>query len=93
MKNPITTFNAWVLTKITSYLSTSEGFIVEESTYTASGIKSVIRDTFGYRYEVHVKTLSRLTDYLQDSNETQVVTKKSSTKLFIETIPTSKTGN
>jgi hypothetical protein len=69
MKNPITSFNGWVLSKITAYLSSNEGFIVEESEYTHTGIKSIVRDAFGYRYEVHVKTLSRLTDHLQDSNE------------------------
>lgn len=67
--NSIITLNTWILTKITSYLSTREGFIVEESEPTVSGMKSIVRDSLGYRYEVNVKIISRLTDHLQDSNE------------------------
>lgn len=66
----ITALNTWVLTKITSYLSTREGFIVEESEPTANGMKSIVRDSLGHRYEVSVKIISRLTDHLQDTNET-----------------------
>jgi len=66
----ITYLNSWVLTKIVSYLSTREGFIVEESEPTAVGMKSIVRDSLGHRYEVNVKVISRLTDHLQDSNET-----------------------
>lgn len=75
MKNPITVFNAWLLSKIIAYLTNKEGCIIEESEYTYTGIKAIVRDVFGYRYEIHVKTLSRLTDHLQDSDETSIIKK------------------
>jgi hypothetical protein len=75
MKHPVTIFNNWLLSKITVYLSNKEGCIVEEQEYTFSGIKAIVRDAFGYRYEIHVKTLSRLTDHLQDSDETSIIKK------------------
>lgn len=66
---PITSFNGWLIGKITVYLASKQGFITEESCYTATGIKSTVRDAFGYRYEIHVKTLNRIQDYQEDFNE------------------------
>ena len=63
-------FNDWLLSKITGYLNSKEGFITEEVEHTATGMKSIVRDAFGYRYEVHVKTLSRLQANNEDFNET-----------------------
>ncbi len=65
MKNPTTSFNVWLLTKILGFLSAKEGCTTEESVYTASGIKAVVRDVFGYRYEIHIKTLSRTVDHME----------------------------
>jgi hypothetical protein len=67
MKAPITSFNGWVLGKITQFMSEKEGFNVETVEYTAEGARTVIQDAFGFRYEVHIKTLSRLHDSPQQS--------------------------
>lgn len=75
MKNPVTILNNWLLSKITAYLATKQGCVIEDQEYTYSGIKAIVRDSFGYRYEIHVKTLSRLTDHLQGTNETVNVPK------------------
>ena len=62
MKAPITSFNGWVLGKIVGFMREKEGFDVETVEYTAEGAKSIFRDCFGFRYEVTIKTISRLTD-------------------------------
>lgn len=62
MRVPKTTFNSWVLTKILNYLATSEGCCTENLEYTTEGMKSIIRDSFGYRYEINIRTLSRIDD-------------------------------
>ncbi len=77
----ITYLNSWVLTKIISYLATREGFMIEESEHTNSGMKSIVRDSLGHRYEVQVKLISRLTDHLQDTNETIKLSSIISSKL------------
>lgn len=58
----MTTFNGWLINKIIAHLTNSEGCTVETSEYTLDGIKAILRDAFGFRYEVHVKTLSRIDD-------------------------------
>ena len=58
----ITSFNGWMLMKIVSYLSAKEGCHVERTEYTAEGARTIIQDSFGYRYEVRIETLSRLAD-------------------------------
>lgn len=62
-------FNDWLLNKITTYLATSEGCTVEQSQYTQSGIGAIIQDSFGFRYEVHVKVLGRITDNQESKYE------------------------
>ncbi len=65
----LTTFNAWMLNKIIQYLSSREGCRLEEMHYTEVGVKSVIRDAFGHRYELHVKSLSRLDNNSEDFDD------------------------
>ena len=68
MKAPITSFNGWILSKITNFLSAKEGCEIETSNYTPDGIRAVFKDAFGYRYEISLKTLSRVqTDPANDS--------------------------
>lgn len=50
----------WILTKIFSYLTTNEGMTQESCEYTKTGMKLVMRDSMGYRYEIHVSPLSRI---------------------------------
>lgn len=58
---PKTAFNERVLNKIINYLSLKEGFTLDEdSEYTDRGIKALLRDSFGFQYEVHIKTVNRL---------------------------------
>lgn len=73
--NPITTFNAWILGKIISYLSNKEGCETETAVYTMDGMKAIVKDAFGYRYEIHVKTLSRVTNDPGDFDENDNFTK------------------
>lgn len=65
---PKTPFNKWIVDKILSYLASKEGCVIEDSIYTQKGMKAVVMDTFGFRYEIEIKTLSRLNDEKQDSN-------------------------
>jgi hypothetical protein len=51
-------FDKRVITKILSFLAAKEGFEVEKS----NGIKSIVRDVFGFRYEITVELLSRVND-------------------------------
>ncbi len=60
MSNPVTPFNNWLISKIVAYLVTKEGCNSEEPEYTKDGVKAVVRDSFGYRYELHGKTLRRI---------------------------------
>lgn len=54
-----TPFNGWLLTKIISTLETKEGCIIHKSEYTADGARTLLRDAFGFIYEIQVKTVSR----------------------------------
>lgn len=56
---PITPFNLWILKKINSYLEIREGCKVVSTNYTLDGAKTIMQDTFGFQYEVHVKTTGR----------------------------------
>jgi len=62
MKAPVTTMNGWVMGKVISFLKEKEGFHVERVEYTAQGIRGIIRDTFGFRYEINMETIGRLAD-------------------------------
>lgn len=67
--NKLQTFNAWMLNKIIGYLSNKEGCKLEEMHYTSVGVKSIVRDVFGQRYEIHIKTLSRLDNNSEDFDD------------------------
>lgn len=69
MKAPVTTFNAWILKKIASYLTTKEGCNVERMEYTNDGARAILQDAFGYRYEIHIETLSRAYNNDPDASE------------------------
>lgn len=75
MMNPITPFNSWILGKLTAYLASKEGCLVEAAEYTKDGMKTVVRDAFGYRYELNIKTLSRVDNNPKDFNENVSFTK------------------
>jgi hypothetical protein len=62
VKPPVTSFNGWMLGKIVTYMGTKEGCDVERVEYTNDGARAIIRDTFGYRYEINIETLSRVYD-------------------------------
>ena len=66
MKTPM---NDWLLIKILSNLVAHDGFIIEKSDYTIEGMKAVVKDAFGYRYEINVSTLGRTHDDKRDSND------------------------
>jgi len=55
-----TTFNGWIMDKITRLLKNHEGMENYATEYTLDGIKTIVTDSFGYRYEIQVKTLGRL---------------------------------
>ncbi len=48
----------WILTKILSYLEVKEGIEVLETT--DKGV--LVQDAFGYRYQIQITLLGRLTD-------------------------------
>lgn len=73
--NKLQTFNAWMLNKIISYLSTKEGCKLEETHYTEVGVKSIVRDAFGQRYELHIKSLSRLNNNAEDFDDNYYIEK------------------
>lgn len=62
------TFNDWLLSKIINYLTTKEGCSLETSLSTNGTIKTIVTDTFGFRYEIQVKQLSRLQDMQEGDN-------------------------
>lgn len=71
----ITTFNGWLLNKISSYLSSKEGFTIETSSYMQDGIRTIVQDSFGFRYELQVKTLGRIQNH-SNSNDLEVYNHK-----------------
>lgn len=81
--NKLTTFNGWLLSKILGFLSTHQGFITEESIYTSKGIQATVRDVFGHRYQINIKTLSRTVDHIQP-NEGLAHAKESTSVVFTE---------
>lgn len=60
MKAPVTKFNKWILDKILNTLSIKEGCVVNDFNYTADGAKTVIMDSFGFIYEINIKTVGRV---------------------------------
>lgn len=66
MKKPVTTFNGWLIEKISGYLKSREGCTIEATEYTEDGARSIVRDSLGYRYEVNVKTLGRIISVTED---------------------------
>jgi hypothetical protein len=77
MKNPVTSFNGWIMTKVVAYLSSKEGCVTEHASYSADGMRAIVRDTFGFRYEINIQTLSRVNDN-RDGIDLYANTKKSS---------------
>lgn len=65
---PKTPFNQWLVSKLVSYLVGKEGFSTETQNFTDEGMKAIVVDTFGFRYEINVKTLSRINDDMKDSH-------------------------
>lgn len=63
---PKTTLNNWILTKITQFLATREGCNVERQAFTEHGMKAIVQDAFGYRYKIHIETLSRVDNHPED---------------------------
>jgi len=64
-----TTFNGWIMEKITRLLKNHEGMETCESEYTLDGIKTIVTDSFGYRYEIQVKALGRLGANIENLKE------------------------
>lgn len=56
---PITTFNNWILTKVTQYLKLAEGCDIKLTEYTSEGARTVLQDSFGFTYEINIRTLGR----------------------------------
>lgn len=79
--NKLTTFNSWLLSKILGYLTNNQGFITEESAYTSKGIQATVRDVFGHRYQINIKTLGRTVDHIQP-NEGIAYAKESVNMVF-----------
>jgi hypothetical protein len=73
VKPPVTSFNGVTLGKITQYLSAKEGFDVERVEYTNDGARAIVRDVFGYRYEINIETLSRIYDGAPQASESFVL--------------------
>lgn len=59
-------FNGWIISKINKLMKNHEGMNVEETTYGFDCVTSVITDSFGYRYEIQVKTLGRLGNQIEN---------------------------
>lgn len=66
---PITPFNYWIINKIMSYLSSKQGCTSQTPEYTDEGIKTIVRDAFGYVYEIRIKTIGRNTSDLEVIHE------------------------
>jgi len=56
---PKTTFNGLLIAKIIGYLTSREGCSNSNTEYTSDGVRTVIQDAMGFRYEVQVKTIGR----------------------------------
>lgn len=54
--------NQWLFEKIINYLSQHEGCetIPDEQEAQGHVIRTIVQDSFGFRYEIRVKTLGRL---------------------------------
>jgi hypothetical protein len=66
---PITPFNYWLINKVLSYLSAKEGCVTEVPEYTDKGIRTTVRDAFGYVYEIQIRTIGRNTGDLEVLHE------------------------
>lgn len=64
----MTSFNDWILNKISGYLKHKEGCQVD---FTDEN-KIIVQDVFGFRYEVSVKLLSRLENEARITDEIYV---------------------
>lgn len=62
MSTSVTALNQWILTKISTFLVNKEGCLIEASDRhpSSDSARVVVQDAFGFRYEVHIKTLGRL---------------------------------
>lgn len=54
--------NTWLLNKIGVFLSTKEGCVVDPMKETANGTTIIFQDSFGFRYEMQIKAISRIGD-------------------------------
>jgi len=63
----VTSFNGWVISKMVAYLTGKEGFSMETFNYTWAGAQVVVKDAFGFRYEINIKTLSRVNNAPNDT--------------------------
>lgn len=66
---PKTPFNGRMLAKIGSFLETKEGCQVLDIDYTYAGAKTTIQDSFGFRYELEIKTIGRTQTDPQEYNQ------------------------
>jgi hypothetical protein len=66
---PVTIFNNWVLTKIITYLQTREGVHVQHTEYTDEGARTVFNDSFGFTYEINIRTIGRTQNFNSDKFE------------------------
>lgn len=62
---PKTPFNKWILFKVIQFLSVREGCTIHESKYTQKGAKTILTDSFGFMYEIRIKTIGRSTNHDQ----------------------------
>lgn len=60
---PKTPFNKWILSKVIQFLSVKEGCVIQESRYTKKGAKTILTDSFGFMYEIHIKTIGRTSNH------------------------------
>ncbi len=58
-------FNGWLMSRILIALGANEGYTVESTSYFNNGMRSVVVDSFGFRQEIQVKTLSNISDNLE----------------------------
>lgn len=63
---PVTSLNGWIMAKIVQWLTSKEGVEASALEYTADGARVVLQDAFGFRYEVSIKTLSRVNNSIPE---------------------------
>ena len=57
---------AWIFYKISNYLRLKEGFIIEKEGYLGDTQIIILRDVFGYRYELTISTLGKIHSHESD---------------------------